>query len=48
MSSDDDLLMKFWVVGCRTFRVVGNSRFYHFGCKSTGRIKHNPGGHIFT
>ncbi len=47
MSSDDDLLMKFWVAGCRTFRIVGKSRFYHFGCKSTGRIKHNLGGRIF-
>jgi GT2 family glycosyltransferase len=47
MSSDDDLLMKFWVAGCRHFRVVGASRFYHFGCASTGRIKHNQGGHIF-
>lgn len=47
MSSDDDLLMKFWVAGCRTYRIVGASRFYHFGCKSTGRIKHNLGGRIF-
>lgn len=47
MSSDDDLLMKFWVAGCRSFRVVSGSRFYHFGCKSTGRIKHNKGGRIF-
>lgn len=47
MSSDDDLLMKFWVVGCRNFRIVGGSRFYHFGCKSTERIKHNLGGRIF-
>ncbi len=47
MSSDDDLLMKLWVAGCRNFRIVGGSRFYHFGCKSTGRIKHNRGGHIF-
>lgn len=47
MSSDDDLLMKFWVAGCRTFRIVGASRFYHFGCASTGRIKHNLGGRIF-
>lgn len=47
MSSDDDLMMKFWVAGCRTFRIVGASRFYHFGCKSTGRIKHNLGGRIF-
>jgi GT2 family glycosyltransferase len=47
MSSDDDLLMKFWVAGCRNFRILGSSRFYHFGCASTGRIKHNRGGHIF-
>lgn len=47
MSSDDDLLMKFWVAGCRNFRIVGGSRFYHFGCKSTGRIRHNLGGRIF-
>jgi glycosyltransferase involved in cell wall biosynthesis len=47
MSSDDDLLMKFWVTGCRNFRVVGGSRFYHFGCKSTERIRHNKGGRIF-
>ena len=47
MSSDDDLLMKYWLAGCRNFRIVGASRFYHFGCKSTGRIKHNRGGHIF-
>lgn len=47
MSSDDDLLMKFCVAGCRTFRIVSGSRFYHFGCKSTGRIKHNLGGRIF-
>jgi GT2 family glycosyltransferase len=47
MSSDDDLMMKFWVAGCRNFRIVSASRFYHFGCKSTGRIKHNLGGRIF-
>lgn len=47
MSSDDDLMMKFWVAGCRNFRIVGGSRFYHFGCKSTGRIKHNLGGRVF-
>jgi GT2 family glycosyltransferase len=47
MSSDDDLLMKFWVAGCRHFRIVGASRFYHFVCKSTGRIRHNMGGRIF-
>jgi len=47
MSSDDDLLMKFWVVGCRRFRIIGSSRFYHFSCKSTGRIRRNRGGRIF-
>lgn len=47
MSSDDDLLMKFWVAGCRNFRMVGASRFYHFGMASTGRITHNQGGRMF-
>jgi len=47
MSSDDDLLMKFWVAGCRRFRMVGASRFYHFGMASTGRITHNQGGRMF-
>lgn len=47
MSSDDDLLMKFWIAGCRNYRIVGASRFYHFGSQSTGRIKHNRGGRIF-
>ena len=47
MSSDDDLLMKFWVAGCRHFRIVGASRFYHFGMASTGRISHNQGGRMF-
>lgn len=47
MSSDNDLLMKYWVAGCRDFHVVGACRFYHFSCKSTGRIKHNMGGKMF-
>lgn len=47
MSSDDDLLMKFWIAGCRHFKVVGGSKFYHFCCKSTERIRHNRGGRIF-
>lgn len=47
MSSDDDLLMKFWVAGCRNFRMVGASRFYHFGSMSTGRITQNQGGRMF-
>jgi GT2 family glycosyltransferase len=47
MSSDDDLLMKLWVVGCRHFRILSASRFYHFGCKSTGRVRRNRGGREF-
>lgn len=47
MSSDDDLLMKFWIAGCRHFRVVAASRFYHFVCKSTGRIHNTKGGRVF-
>jgi GT2 family glycosyltransferase len=47
MSSDDDLLMKFWVVGCRHFRIVGASRVYHFACRSTGRVRRNRGGRTF-
>lgn len=47
MSSDNDLLMKFWVAGCRRFRILGASRFYHFSRKSTGRIRHNKGGRTF-
>ncbi|ASL43058.1 PGL/p-HBAD biosynthesis glycosyltransferase [Burkholderia sp. AD24] len=47
MSSDDDFLMKLWLVGCRTFRSVGACRIYHFGTKSTGRIRRNRGGREF-
>ena len=47
MASDIDLLMKFWVAGCRTFRIVDSSRVYHFACRSTGRIKKNRGGRQF-
>ncbi len=47
MSSDMDLLMKYWVAGCRHFRIIGASRFYHFACKSTGRVRFNRGGRVF-
>jgi GT2 family glycosyltransferase len=47
MSSDDDLLMKFWVIGCRTFHVVGGSRVYHFAQTSTRRVRRNRGGRSF-
>lgn len=47
LSSDDDLLMKFFVVGCRTFVTVGASRVYHFAEKSTKRVRRNRGGRTF-
>ncbi|MCE1237217.1 MAG: glycosyltransferase family 2 protein [Hyphomicrobiales bacterium] len=47
MSSDDDLIMKLWMVGCREFRLVDASRVYHFACRSTGRIRKNRGSRMF-
>jgi GT2 family glycosyltransferase len=47
MSSDDDFLMKLWLIGCRSYRIVGTSLVYHFACKSTGRIRRNRGGREF-
>ncbi|GAB3625319.1 glycosyl transferase [Pandoraea terrae] len=47
MSSDDDFLMKLWLVGCRAFRTVGESVVYHFGCRSTGRVNKNRGSREF-
>ena len=47
MSSDDDFLMKLWLVGCRTFRIVGASVVYHFACRSTAKIRRNKGGRTF-
>jgi len=47
MSSDDDLLMKFWVLGCRDYHLIDASRVYHFACRSTGRVRRNRGGRAF-
>ncbi|HEY9239923.1 MAG TPA: glycosyltransferase, partial [Burkholderiaceae bacterium] len=43
MSSDNDLSMKLWHAGCRTFVGLGDSFVYHFACVSTGRIVKNDG-----
>ena len=43
MSSDNDLSMKLWHAGCRTFVGLGDSLVYHFACVSTGRIVKNDG-----
>jgi len=47
MSSDDDFLMKLWLVGCRIYRAVDASRIYHFGCSTTRRVRRNKGGREF-
>lgn len=47
MSSDDDFLMKMWLIGCRTFRIAGASIVYHFACRSTAKIRRNKGGRTF-
>jgi len=47
MYSDPDLSMKFWQIGVRYFKGMGESRVYHFGSRSTMRIKKNRGRNIF-
>ena len=45
--SDPDLSFKLLRAGVRIFMGVGESRVYHFGSKSTGRIKRNNGRRQF-
>lgn len=47
MYSDPDLSMKLWQAGVRYFKGLGNSRVYHFGSKSTKRVKRNRGRNTF-
>jgi len=42
MGSDPDFVTKLWIAGVRNFKMLGNCQVYHFGKKSTNRIKHNP------
>lgn len=47
MGSDPDLSRKLYEVGVRYFKGVGTSLVYHFGSKSTKRIKKNNGRNTF-
>lgn len=47
MYSDPDLSRKCYDAGVRYFKGIGKSRVYHFGSKSTGRVKKNKGSHTF-
>ncbi len=44
MWSDPDLSMKLYKAGVRIFKGVGNSFAYHFGSKTTTRVKKNTNG----
>jgi len=47
MYSDPDFSKKLYEAGVRTFKGVGNSLVYHFGSKSTKRVKKNTGRDMF-
>jgi glycosyltransferase involved in cell wall biosynthesis len=47
MYSDPDFSMKLYQAGVRHFKGVGNSLVYHFGSKSTKRVKKNKGRNTF-
>ncbi len=47
MYSDPDFAMKLWKLGVRTFKGVGASKVYHFGSKSTKRVRKNTGSDTF-
>ena len=47
MYSDPDLSKKLYDAGVRTFLGVGSSLVYHFGSKSTRRIRRNKGSDTF-
>ncbi len=45
--SDPDLSMKLWNTGVRLFKGLGASRVYHFGSRTTSRVKHRSGRRTF-
>ena len=47
MYSDPDLSMKLYQAGVRHFKGVGDSMVYHFGSKSTKRVRKNKGRKTF-
>ncbi len=47
MYSDPDFSAKLWKSGVRVFKGIGKSKVYHFGSKSTKRIKTNIGSNLF-
>lgn len=47
MASDPDMMMKLWHCGVRYYKGVSMARVYHFGSKSTARVKKNNGNRQF-
>ncbi len=47
MGSDPDMMIKLWHSGVRFYKGVSASRVYHFGSKTTDRIKKNNGYNQF-
>jgi len=47
MYSDPDFMIKLWHYGVRYFKGVSQSRAYHFGSKTTARVKRNDGRSMF-
>ncbi len=47
MYSDPDFSMKLWKAGVRIYYGVGKSKVYHFGEKTTGRVRKNKGSDTF-
>jgi glycosyltransferase involved in cell wall biosynthesis len=47
MYSDPDFSKKIWDAGVRYYKGVGTSKVYHFGSKSTKRVKKNVGSIMF-
>jgi glycosyltransferase involved in cell wall biosynthesis len=43
MYSDPDFMVKLWHLGIRYYKGLSKSRAYHFGSRSTGRVKRNDG-----
>jgi glycosyltransferase involved in cell wall biosynthesis len=47
MASDPDMMMKLWQSGVRYYKGVGRARVYHFGSRTTARVKKNNGNRQF-
>ena len=47
MYSDPDFMVKLWHFGIRYYKGLSKSRAYHFGSRSTGRVKRNDGRRQF-